>query len=314
MPLYKLFFDKNVRDYRMPFDKFFTFLHLSHMQKLLTVLVMTSIVSITPTFAADLPGSATGVTPAVTAAPVDPVMAPELNAAPVAAVAPSMGSSLGEYKTVACSTNPAFSTNSCDQCFVGGSVKVGENINGLFDNWTNNTPNMLIAYKDEQKLPNMAAFGSTWTSEPTDPSKFWKSAPDVTWISMSGTGGRLQSILNPGQKIRFVESELGAKYTLTKTDKKDGELVGLLKYPIVSHMVDTNTAAEGAATTHYECVSYTLSAPVVTPPVTPEPKPVTPPTPGEVTQTQTGPAETLILILAAFFIAFGMMFSLRKRN
>jgi hypothetical protein len=91
-------------------------------------------------------------------------------------------------------------------------------------------------------------------------------------------------------------------------------MVGLLRFPVVAHAVDKTTANEGPATTHYECVSYALSAPVVPTPVTPEPTKPTPPTPAEVTQTATGPAETLILILAAFFIAFGMMFSLRKRN
>jgi hypothetical protein len=281
------------------------------MQKLFAILVVASMMSITPTLAAELPGSTSGAT-ATGANPVS-----DLNAAPnptavTTAVAPSMGSSLGEYKTVACSTNPAFSTNSCDQCFAGGTVKVGGDINGMFDNWTNNTSNMLIAYKDEQKLPNMVSFGATWSNTPTDLSKFWKSSSDITWIS-TGSGGRMNYILQPGQKVKFIDSEMGARYVLDKTDKKDGDMVGLLRFPVVSHAVDKTTGNEGAATTHYECVSYTLSAPAV---ATVTPTPVTPVTPTPVTpstKVETGP-ETLVLILAAFFIAFGMMFSLRKRN
>ncbi len=88
----------------------------------------------------------------------------------------------------------------------------------------------------------------------------------------------------------------------------------MIRYPIVSHAVDKTTGTEGPATTHYECVNYTLSAPVVAPTPTPKPTPVPVPPTKEVTQTATGPTETLILILAAFFIAFGMMFSLRKRS
>lgn len=285
------------------------------MQKVLSVLVMSTLMFITPTFAADLPGTpATDATPTTTSevAPVD-TATPDvpLNAAP--AVTASMGSSLGEYKPVACSVDPAFATNSCDQCFVGGSVKVGSDINGMFDNWINDTTNMLIAYQDEQKLPNMVPFGSTWTPSPIDTTKFWKSSPEVVWAQLGAGDNRLNTILTPGQKIRFNETELGANYKLDASDKKDGEMIGLLRFPIVAHVADTITGNEGAATTHYQCVSYTLAAPTpVTPtPVTPEP--VTP-TPGEVTQTETGPAETLILILAAFFIAFGMMFSLRKRS
>jgi hypothetical protein len=120
-------------------------------------------------------------------------------------------------------------------------------------------------------------------------------------------------ILQPGQKVKFIDSEMGARYVLDKTDKKDGDMVGLLRFPVVSHAVDKTTGNEGAATTHYECVSYTLSAPAV---ATVTPTPVTPVTPTPVTpstKVETGP-ETLVLILAAFFIAFGMMFSLRKRN
>lgn len=82
----------------------------------------------------------------------------------------------------------------------------------------------------------------------------------------------------------------------------------MLRYPIVSHLVD-GAGNEGAAKTHYECVAYNLSASVVTPTPTPTPTPITP----AITKTQTGPTETIILILAAFFIAFGLMFSLRKR-
>jgi hypothetical protein len=289
------------------------------MYKLFSIAILASMISVATVSAAELSGSTTG-TATTTTTGVAPVTAltPDLTAAPnpaavTTAVTASMGSSLGEYKTVACTTNPAFATNSCDQCFVGGSVKVGGDLNGLFDNWTNNTSNMLIAYKDEQKLPNMVAFGSTWSSTPSDMSKFWKNSSDITWIS-TGSGGRMNYILQAGQKVKFIDSELGARYVLDKTDKKDGETVGMIRYPIVSHAVDKTTGNEGAATTHYECVSYTLSAPAVAPTPKPTPAPVPVPPTKEVTQTATGPTETLILILAAFFIAFGMMFSLRKRS
>lgn len=118
----------------------------------------------------------------------------------------------------------------------------------------------------------------------------------------------MQYILGAGQKVKFIEADLAAGYTLTKSDRKNGELVGMMRYPIVAHAVDS-VGNEGAAKTHNECVAYNLSAPVVTPVA---PTPTTPVTP-EITKTATGPAETIILILAAFFIAFGLMFSLRKR-
>lgn len=287
------------------------------MRKALTILLLTTMLSVSTASAADLPGStsiSTGTTNTQSTLPVstdtNPSVTTDLNAAPnptaaTVSVAPSVGSSLGEYKSVACNSNPAFGTNACNECFVWGSVKVGWDIDGLFDNWTNTTNNMLIAYKDEQKLPTMVSFGSTWTNTPTDLAKFWKNSSDITWISTE-SGGRMNYILQPGQKVKFIESEIGARYTLNKTDKKNGEMVWMMKFPVVSHAADKVTATTAAATTHYECVSYTLEAPVVTPS-----KPVPPVTPP--TKVETGP-QTLVLILAAFFIAFGMMFSLRKRS
>lgn len=178
---------------------------------------------------------------------------------------------------------------------------------GLFDTWTNTSTNVLKAVKDEQKTPNMVKFGnSTWVSTPVSEAAIWKYSSDVVW---TGTGAKQEFLLQPNTKIRFIEADIGAGYTLEKTDRKNGELVGILRFPVVSHTIDVRTATEGAPDTHYECVAYKLDAPT---PVTPAPTPVKPTPPKEITKTETGP-ETLLLIAAAFFIAFGMMFTLRKR-
>lgn len=229
-----------------------------------------------------------------------------LTAAPV--VTPSAGSAIGEYKSVNCNSNSSFTVNSCDQCFDGGSVKVGTRITGLFDSWTNPTANLLIAYKDEQKTPNMVKFGnSVWTTTPASEAGVFKYSSDVVWTS-AGTGSKSSFSLSPSTKAKFLEADIGAGYTLDKTDKKSGEMVGILKFPLVSHSINLQTAAEGVADTHVECVAYKLDAPAA--PVTPTPPKVVPPK--EMTKTQTGP-ETLLLIAAAFFIAFGLMFTLRRR-
>ena len=251
----------------------------------------------------------TGSTASGTSAAADSVVASalseSLSAAPT--VTPLAGSALGEYKTVNCNSNPAFASNGCDQCFDGGSVKPGVRMTGLFDNWTNPTTNVLKAVKDEQKSPNMVKFGNTtWLSTPANESAIWKSSSDIAW---TGTGTKQETLLQPNSKVRFVEADIGAGYTLEKTDRKNGELVGILRFPVVSHTIDVRTATEGAPDTHYECVAYKLDAPT---PVTPAPTPVKPTPPKEITKTETGP-ETLLLIAAAFFIAFGMMFTLRKR-
>lgn len=235
-----------------------------------------------------------------------------LNAAPNTTVATTASSvtSAGEYKEVACSTDAIFGQNSCDQCFEGRAVKVGERLSGLSDSWTNNTSNYLIAVKDEQKTPNMVSFDSTWTPTSADESKMWKSSPQISWIP--GTNGKEEFQLLPGSKVTFYETDLGAGFTLASSNKKNGDTIGLLRFPVVYYTMDMATVTRSSsATTHYECVKYTLDAPKApeTPKETPK-KPVTP----EQTKTETGPTETLILIVAAFFIAFGLMISLRKRN
>jgi hypothetical protein len=261
----------------------------------------------TTTLMAPPPAAATDMAPALTAAP-NPSAVAANSGATVKVQNPALGSSLGEYKTVSCASNSVFSANSCNQCFDGGSVKVGERLTGLFDNWTNNTSNVYIAYKEEQKTPTLVKFSnSSWSSSPSDESKMWRYGTDIIWIS-SGTGGKTQYILPANQKVKFLESELGAGYTLEKTTAKNGEAVGLVKFPVVYHTIDSATASEGPAMTHYECALYNLSAPVTATGTTATGTTV----PKAVTETKTGP-ETLLLMIAAFFIAFGMMFSLRKK-
>lgn len=230
-----------------------------------------------------------------------------LNAPTNTSAVTATSTSLGEYKEVACSSNTIFSQNSCNQCFEGGSVKVGDKKTDLFDNWTNTTQSLLVAVKDEQKIPNMVSFGATWTPSNTNEALMWKSHENVIWTP--GENNKEEFILSPGQKVGFIKSDLGAGYKLESTTKNHGDVVGLLRFPVVYHVTDMATGNRGAAETHYECVSYTLDKPAT--PVTPEkpkPKPETP------TKVETGPAETLLLIVAAFFIAFGLMISLRKRN
>ncbi|PID84310.1 hypothetical protein CSB09_01675 [Candidatus Gracilibacteria bacterium] len=227
----------------------------------------------------------------------------------------AQSTNLGEYKEVKCSTRAEFTKNSCNQCFEGGQVTIGKKKTDLFDNWTNNTKTIATAYKDEQKTPSMIAINSKWNSAPTKESDVWVYDSDVAWTPT--TGGKKNFVLTAGRKVRFWKSDIGAGYTLASTDKKAGELVGILRYPVVFKTTDLSTGKESAAKTHYECVAYTLDKKqAVTPPKDekkPPKKEETPPT-ENLTKSETGPAETLILIVAAFFIAFGLMISLRKRS
>ncbi len=287
------------------------------MRKTTAILILTVLVSSIPlAFAAsgDTPAPTPSPAPAATAVPAPPKWTePVLTAAPPSStVTPIAGSAAWEYKTLSCSSNSSFAINSCDQCFDGGSVKVGEKLTGLFDNWTNSSSMTLSAYKEEQKMPNMVRFGdTTWSTLPASEANVWKYSSDIVWVTPPGES-KSQFLLAGGQKVKFYDADLWAGYTLEKTNKKAGDLVWLLRFPVVSHTMDLGTASEGPATTHYECVAYKLESATATatPPVatgstkTPEPS--------QVTKTKTGP-ETALLIAAAFFIAFGMMFTLKRK-
>lgn len=273
------------------------------MQKILSLLIVV-------TLATPLAFAASGdaaIKPTVGTTTMNAAVTIPAAATAVVPVNSTQTTSLAENKSISCASNSAFGSNSCDQCFDGGSVAVRKKLTGLFDNWTNNTTSLMIAYQSEQKDPNIITFGTTkWSSTPSDETKLWKNSSDIIWTPTQSGSTKLQYILPAGQKIKFIEAELGAGYTLDKTDRKNGELVGMIKYPIVAHIIDS-VGNEGAAKVHNECVAYVLSAPGVTPPV--KVAPITP----AITKTETGPTETIILIIAAFFIAFGLMFSLRKR-
>ncbi len=233
-----------------------------------------------------------------------------------------IGNALAEFPTIACTTNPAFTANSCNLCYDGGNVKVGERLTGLFDTWTNANSTAQLLYKDEQMMPDIKNLGggsTEWSSTPNENDKVWRYTTEVVWTPSSATGSRSQFFLMPNDKVKFLEADTGAGYNLVKTDKKSGDAVGLVRYPTIYRNID-EAGNESEKQTNYECVIYKASVAVAAPPTpvtpTPKPTPVTPtpkPTPAQVTTPKTGP-ETLLLIAAAFFIAFGMMFSLRKEN
>ena len=86
----------------------------------------------------------------------------------------------------------------------------------------------------------MVAFGSSvWTSSPTDESKVWKNSSDIIWSPVQSGSTKMQYILGPSQKVKFLEADLAAGYTLTESDRKNGEIVGMMRYPVVFHVIDS---------------------------------------------------------------------------
>lgn len=136
--------------------------------------------------------------------------------------------SAAAYPEVSCSTQKAFESNSCDQCFDGGVLKSGDTLGRLVDTWTNKSSNDQVAFKDEQQMPTIVNIGGSatiWSMNPKDPADFWKFGQNVIWTkapAASGATAREQFILAPGKSVNFIEADaLGATYTLVSTDKKN---------------------------------------------------------------------------------------------
>lgn len=219
--------------------------------------------------------------------------------------------SVGDYKETSCAQD-YFTANNCTACFDGGNVTVGQKIGGLYDTWTNKNSDEQVIYKDEQTFPSMKATseGTVFGSNPVDAATFWKYGADVIWVDSNTGSGKQEFVLEAGKSAKFLEADLGASYAMEKTDKKAGEVVGVLAFPLSYHNLDKD-GNEGKRTTHIECVAYKSNAAVakVAPVVVAKPAPVIP---KEVTKVKTGP-ESIVIIALAFLIAAGVM-AIRRRN
>lgn len=210
---------------------------------------------------------------------------------------------VGDYKETAC-TAEYFTANNCSACFEGKALATGDQINGLYDTWTNKNANEQLIYKDEQAMPEIVPLtaGTTFLANPTDPTAYWKYGNQVIWTDSATGTGKQEFMLDAGKTLKFLESDLGASYTMTATDAKNGTVVGVIKFPLSYHNVDAD-GNEGKKETHVECVSYTakIAAAAVAPVevVKPEPK--------KLTTVKTGPEESLALLAIALLIAAGFV-------
>lgn len=218
---------------------------------------------------------------------------------------------VGDYKEIACDA-AYFSANSCKACFEGKAIAVGEAVNGLYDGWTNKNASEQLIYKDEQTMPSMVPTSpaTTFVANPSDPALFWKFGKEIIWTDSTTGTGRQEFMLSAGKTVRFLEGDLGASYTLSATDKKAGETVGVLVIPINYHNVDVD-GNEGKREVHTECVAYTSKAAIarVVPVETVKPAQLPP----KMTTVKTGPQE-MILVALALLIAAGFIVARNRKT
>lgn len=210
-------------------------------------------------------------------------------------------SAAGNYTEVACTTDPSFNANQCNQCFDGGTLGVGGKVSDLYDDWKNTGSGSMIAYQKDQTWPtmvNLGGSGTAFSQNPADQALFWKYGRDTIWINSKERAGDKEYELAAGKSVRFFEGELGASFSLDRTNVKNGQTVGLMKFPVKFVRV-SDDGTESAPATHTECVLFRASV-VEAAPVVVTPAPVIPkPQPQAVTHTKTGPEMTILLAIAA---------------
>ncbi len=232
------------------------------------------------------------------------------------AFAPAIFAASGDYKEVACGTQTFFGSNTCNQCFDGGTLTPGQKLTGLYDSWTNKNATEQVIYQDEQMNPtliNLGGNGTSFVSNPLDEAKFWKFGSEIIFTpESSGSGSVKRNVfsLKPGKTVRVMDSEFGAYYQLEKTDAKKGAFVALVKFPVNYHDVSDQTGKAGLVQKHLECVAFSADVPAAS--VSTPVKIV--PTPAQVTTVKTGAADTFLFVGLAMLLALAFMFARKRRS
>lgn len=207
-------------------------------------------------------------------------------------------SSYAATTTVSCDTNPVYAENSCNQCFDGGAVAVGDNKGELFDIWENNSDKDQLLFKEEQEMPKMMPLsGASWSENKAGEGiDFWQYTPELDALNDKENLGEK---LPAGQSVKWIASSLGSAYELTSSNAMAGDNVGLLTYDIAVRSLAADGSIDTDAIKHRECVLFKAaggSTPVI--PETPE-------------LPETGP-EHILLAFVALLLGFGFLKMRRK--
>jgi hypothetical protein len=92
--------------------------------------------------------------------------------------------SASAYTTVKCDTDPAFASNSCNECFTDRNRGEGSHLGELKDEWINNSTSDKILYKIEQEMPKMINLSPSlvqWKQNPSS-NNFWEYPQDLNKI------------------------------------------------------------------------------------------------------------------------------------
>lgn len=212
--------------------------------------------------------------------------------------------SASAYTTVKCDTDPVFSANSCNQCFIDKDRAEGSYLWLLKDEWINNSTSDKILYKAEQDMPKMINLSPSlvqWKQEPS-PDKFWEFTPELNAIYDKENDWY---VLKKGKKVFWLQSKKWSTFKLEKNKAKEGANIGLLSYLITTHNISDSWDINTDAIENRECVLFKSGKEVQQEKVVPNKK-VTPKTPAKKLP-KTGPEHYILLLLLAMILGFWIM-------
>lgn len=175
-------------------------------------------------------------------------------------VALSVWSASAAYKEIQCTTDPVFSSNSCNQCFEWGAKWEGANLGFLSDEWVNSSSTDKILYKEEQDMPKMVNLDPasvTWKSIPGEKG-FWEYTNEFNALYKADEEWY---VLPKWKRVKWLASKTAYAYNLQKNKAATGRNIGLLVYPLSIHNISDTGDISVDASTHRECVLFTSGSP-----------------------------------------------------
>jgi len=198
--------------------------------------------------------------------------------------------------TVSCDSHSSYAANSCDQCFTGWSVSVGQNKGLLTDVWENTSGGSQVLFKEEQEMPQMISLGwASWTEvKASDNVDFWNYTPALDALYDEDS---LWYKLDDGQTVTWIESSLWSAYQLSSNPVASGDAIGILAYDVAVHNIESDGNLTVEPIEHRECVLYTSDSDAA-------PAPTTPSQPEKLPETG---AEHILLAFVALLLGFGFL-------
>lgn len=201
------------------------------------------------------------------------------------------------YEEIECSSDAVFSEYSCTQCFDGWSKSENSYIWFLSDEWINIWDDSRILYKEEQEYPEMVNLNVSnveWSQTPTA-EDFWEYTEDFNNLYSEDEEGY---VLPAWDSVTWLKSKLSYAFKLEKNDVDLDGNIGLLVYPLISHVLEANWGMPSDESfedsVHKECVLFKSD----------EAKDES----VEVKKLpETWPAEFFILLILAMILWFGIM-------